>query len=308
MPFGGNATPFKGETHPPHGETANGKWRLEAIEVSDSRTSLHLSMATRIRPGRVDKAITVIDGHSAVYSRHVISGMAGPMALGHHATLRFPDAPGSGRISTSPFVYGQVVPRPFEQPEQKGYSMLKPGAAFKSLDKVKTITGEWADVSSYPARPGFEDLVALASHPRAPFAWTAATFPAERYFWFALKNPRILTQTVLWISNGGRHYAPWNGRHVKVLGLEEVTAYFDFGLAESAGPNPLNEKGVTTSLLLDPEKPLIVSYVMAVASIPSGFDKVVDLERVPGKDEARLLSASGKQAKAKIAWDFLDLG
>src|SRR2546421_13035183 len=28
MPFGGNATPFRSEKHPIHGETANGKWKL----------------------------------------------------------------------------------------------------------------------------------------------------------------------------------------------------------------------------------------------------------------------------------------
>ncbi len=307
MPFGANATAFQGEKHPPHGETASGNWRFDAMEVSDCQSSLHLSMDTQTRPGRVDKNITLIEGHSAVYCRHVISAMSGPMTLGHHATLRFPDVPGSGRVSTSPFVYGQVIPRPFEQPEQKGYYMLKPGASFISLDKVPTITGEWADLSSYPARRGFEDLVTVVSEKEAPFAWTAVTFPAERYVWFALKNPRILSQTIFWISNGGRHYPPWNGRHVNVMGLEEVTSYFDFGLAESARPNPLTEKGVMTCVSLDPKKPLIIPYVMAVASIPSGFDKVANIEPEPEKDEVWLLSAGGKKAKAIIAWDWLGL-
>ena len=32
------------------------------------------------------------------------------------------------------------------------------------------------------------------------------------------------------IVNGGRHYPPWNGRHVNVLGVEEQTAKSVAGL------------------------------------------------------------------------------
>ena len=73
------------------------------------------------------------------------------------------DAPGSGLVSTSRFVYGQVFPKVFEAPENRGYSCLKPGAEFKSLQKVPTLTGETADLTRYPARRGFEDLVMLVS-------------------------------------------------------------------------------------------------------------------------------------------------
>ena len=31
-PFGGNGTPWRGERHPPHGETANANWTLAARE------------------------------------------------------------------------------------------------------------------------------------------------------------------------------------------------------------------------------------------------------------------------------------
>ena len=42
----------------------------------------------------------------------------------------------SGAVSTSRFVRGQVLPVPFEQPENYGYSALKPGATFRSLAAV----------------------------------------------------------------------------------------------------------------------------------------------------------------------------
>jgi len=305
MPFGGNATRFRGEQHPVHGDTANARWRFESLETQAGRTCLHLSLATKIRPGRVDKEISLLNGQTILYCRHVVSGMSGPMSLGHHAMLKFPDLPGSGLVSTSRFVYAQVLPRPFELPEKRGYSCLKPGTQFESLEEVPTLTGETADLTRYPARRGFEDLVMLVNDADASFAWTAVAFPSQRFVWFALKDPRILRETVLWISNGGRHYPPWSGRHINIMGLEEVTSYFHLGLAESARKNHISDRGFRTCMSLNPRKPLVVPYIMGVAGIPAGFDRVASIRAAHGNQSVTLQSASGKQAKAEVNLDFL---
>jgi hypothetical protein len=249
-----------------------------------------------------------VDGQNTIYSQHVVSGMSGPMNLGHHAMLKFPDAPGSGLLSTSHFVYGQVFPHAFELPENGGYSWLKQGAEFKSLEKVPTLNGETADLTRYPARRGFEDLVMMVSDAELPFAWTAVAFPKERYVWFALKDPRVLHETVFWLSNGGRHYPPWSSRHVNVMGLEEVTSNFHLGLAESARKNPISRKGFPTCLSLNPRKPLVVPYIMGVATIPAGFDRVASIQAVPGNQAIFLQSASGKQTRAAVDIGFLRAG
>jgi hypothetical protein len=308
LPFGGNATPFGKEKHPVHGETANARWQFRSLDTRDGRSCLHLSLQTKVRPGRVDKRIWLVDGQNTVYSQHVVSGMSGPMNLGHHAMLKFPDTPGSGLLSTSRFVYGQVFPHVFELPENRGYSWLKQGAEFTSLEKVPTLNGETADLTRYPARRGFEDLVMMVSDAELPFAWTAVAFPKERYVWFALKDPRVLHETVFWLSNGGRHYPPWSSRHVNVMGLEEVTSNFHLGLAESARKNPISRKGLPTCLTLDPRKPLVVPYIMGVAAIPAGFDRVASIQAVPGKQAIRLQSTSGKQASAAVDLNFLQAG
>jgi hypothetical protein len=280
MPFGGNSTPYRNERHPPHGETANSKWKLQRIaNRRGERPSLHLSLQPRVRPGRVDKYIQLGFDHDAVYQRHVVSGMTGPLNFGHHAMLRFPDEPAAGIVATSPFVYGQVFPEPMELPENRGYSILKPGAEFKTLDKVPMLTGEMADLSRYPARRGFEDLVMLVADDRAAFAWTAVTFPKQRYVWFALKDPRVLRSTIFWISNGGRHYAPWSGRHVNVMGLEEVTSYFHQGLVESVARNPVSRRGYATHTQLAPDQPLVVNYIFGIAAVPAGFGRVETIEQ-----------------------------
>jgi len=305
LPFGGNAKPYRGEKHPVHGETANARWHFESLEKRQDRTGLHLSLRTKVRPGRVDKRIFLIDGQNSLYCQHVVSGMRGPMNLGHHAMLKFPDEPGSGWLSTSRFVYGQVFPQPFESAAQGGYSCLKPGAEFDSLDAVPMSNGEKADLSRYPARRGFEDLVILVSDDKSKLAWTAVAFPQQRFVWFALKDPRVLRETVMWISNGGRHYPPWNGRHVNVMGLEEVTSFFHLGLAASARPNAISAKGYPTCLRLDARKPLVVNYIMGVAKIPAGFDRVVSIQALPGNEEIALHSASGKRAETPVDLGFV---
>src|ERR1035441_4907086 len=93
----------------------------------------------------------------------------------------------------------RFFPKPLNSPRNGGYSWLKRGAEFRSLERVPTLSGETADLTRYPARRGFEDLVMLVSNAEAAFAWTAVTFPKERYVWFALKDPRVLRETILWL-------------------------------------------------------------------------------------------------------------
>ena len=306
LPFGGNDTPYKGEQHPPHGETANSKWRVGSVREKDGVHELNMSLSTKTRPGNVQKTIRLVDGHQAIYQRHVVTGMSGAMSPGHHAMLRLPDDPECGRISTSGFQYGQVLPFPFEDATIGGYHALKPDAPFKSLKKVPLHCGGTTDLTRYPARRGYDDLALMVSKPVTPFAWTAVTFPKERYVYFALKDPSVLRNTILWMSNGGRHYHPWNGRHVNVLGIEDVTGYYHIGLAESAKANPLSKKGYPTKITLNAEKPFVVNYIMGMCALPAGFDEVKKI--VPGKKAGtvELTAVNGKKAIAQVDASFLN--
>ena len=52
MPFGGNASTYRGERHPIHGEVANANWKFESLETIDDRATLHLSLPRmRVRGG-----------------------------------------------------------------------------------------------------------------------------------------------------------------------------------------------------------------------------------------------------------------
>jgi hypothetical protein len=301
-PFGGNGTPWRGESHPPHGETANATWRLKAFERTADRLTLHAHLGTKVRRGSVDKFITLVEGHAAVYQRHLLHG-SGPMSVGHHALVKFPDVPESGVVSTSRFVNAQVLPEFFERPENRGYQALKPGAEFRSLERVPLLAGGSTDVSRFPARRGYDDLVMLTADPKLTFAWNAVTFPRERHVYVALRDPQVLRHTLLWISNGGRHYAPWNGRHTSIMGIEDTTSYFHHGLAESVKANPINRRGIPTTITLSPRSPVPINYIIGVAAIPAGFDRVRSINAINGGIE--LIAASGKRASAPLDLGFL---
>ena len=123
--------------------------------------------------------------------------------------------------------------------------------------------------------------------------------------WFALKDPQVLKQTVFWLSNGGRHYPPWNGRHTSVMGLEEVTSFFHYGLLQSVENNSLADRGHATCFHLDSSVPLDVRYITAVAEIPKDFDGVETISMGLDKGAVLLRSANGTEVSVRLDLKYL---
>ena len=296
-PFGAGPA-WRGEAHPPHGETANADWTV----TSSAPERLVAVLQTRVRPGTVTKIIETRPHETNLYQSHLFDGFKGGMCLGHHAMLDF-NRNGPGRVSTSKLRLAQVLPVPFENPAQGGYSSLKPGAWLRRLDEVPMADGTQTDLTRFPAREGFDDLVMIHHRDTDDFAWAAVVFPEKKFVWFSLKNPAYLASTALWHSHGGRHYAPWNGRHRGVLGVEDVTAYFHLGLGASLAKNPWKEKGVPTSLTFARGKTTRIPYIMGVAALPAGFDTVRSIRRTA--TGIRLQSANGRQIDHAVDTSFL---
>ena len=296
-PFGAGPA-WRGEAHPPHGETANATWKVQPPEPG----RLVATLRTRVRPGKVTKIVEAREGETNIYQTHLLEDFKGEMCIGHHAMLDF-KRNGPGLLSTSKLRLAQVLPAPFENPVQGGYCSLKQGAWFRNLDNVPMAEGGKTDLTRFPAREGFEDLVMLHHKDADDFAWAAVVFPEKKFVWFSLKNPAHLASTVLWHSNGGRHYAPWNGRHRGVLGVEEVTAYFHLGLAASLADNPWKDKGVPTSITFKRGQCTRIPYLMGIAPLSAGFDTVRTIQRTA--TGIRLESAGGAQIDHVVDTSFL---
>ncbi len=307
LPFGANAGVVGSERHRVHGEPAGTRWRLAGVQASGAVTTLTLSMQTQVRPGRISKRLTLVDGHNVVYCQHVVEGYRGRLPLGHHATLRVPDG-ATLRITTSPFQFGMTPPTLFSNPLNREYQSLAVGAKFTDLQHVPTLWKQppEADCSVFPARPGYTDLLAIFSRTDTGTpAWTAAAVPEAGYLWFALRDPRILPATVFWMCDHGRHGPPWNGRN-RCLGLEDVCGYFAEGVPAALEPNVLTQAGIATAVELSPERPVIINYIEGVVPIPPEFERVQTVEFAP--EQVAFVSTAGHRVRAPVRHEFLARG
>jgi len=306
--FGENVEPYRGERLPPHGETANREWhKIDSGETSEG-CWLRLGVDMPLQGGACQATTALLANQSIVYQRHDLSGLTGPVNPGHHATLSFPSGEGAARLSFSSLVHARTYVEPTARPEERGYSWLKTDAEIVDLHAAPCIDGSATDLCRYPARRGFEDLALLCADPAQEFAWSAVTYPEQRFVWFALRDPKQLAATLLWFSNGGRHFPPWNGRHVNVLGIEDITAYFHAGLAASSRENPLSARGIATCLRPDAQGRLSISYIQGVARIPADFDCVADIEGHWRDNSIVLRAASGAAVAVACHLDFLRMG
>ena len=108
--------------------------------------------------------------------------------------------------------------------------------------------------------------------------WTAAVRPDTSDVVLSLKSPADLSVTMLWFSNGGRDYAPWNGRNVGVLGIEEGRANSAAGHAASIAPNPLSQSGIPTALELKRDGAVEVRHVIGGLALPDGWSEIAAVE------------------------------
>ncbi len=282
---------------PPHGETANGIWVKEDSEEGE----LRLSMRTGDTDCRVTKSIRTVENHRALYLSHTIEGLNGKWSYGSHPILDFSNLKdGEGRVSTSAFRWGSTYHGVFANPVDKEYQSLRSGTLFDSLSDVEMIDGGKADLTRYPARKGFEDLVMIVSEQgEAPFAWTACVL--DGYVWFSLKKASDFPATLFWISNGGRHSEPWNGGHLKRLGLEEVCSYFCDDVEDSRR-DLLGSKEIPTTREFDGSA-VALKVIQAVSAVSDRFDIVAEI--LPKEGGVELVSQSGVRVEVPLEWEFL---
>lgn len=285
----------------PHGETANHHWE----KISDTDNALVMEMDASDVSGKITKTISLRDGETALYVEHRIEGVAGDWSYGTHPIIDFSAIPdGEGRLSVSPFYWASVYPEVFSNPADGAQQALKIGAIFSDLTEVPLEHGETTDLTRYPARPETDDLVMMASRPATaeqPFAWSACVL--DGYVWFALKNPEDFPATLFWLSNGGRSAAPWNSRHNRRVGIEEVCSHFCDGV-DLSRKDLLHNLSIPTARSFSKETPVILRFIQAVVAVPENFGKVESITP-DGDGKVRITGEHGAEVRAKVDWTFV---
>jgi hypothetical protein len=280
----------------PHGASANREWTVAARDDD----SLALEMPEADGWAALRKTLSLRPGQTALYQEIRIRGLSGAWSYGSHPILDFSRLPeGAGRLSVSPFRRASVYPGLFSAPERHERQALEPGARFNDLTAVPTADGRTTDLSRYPVRRGNDDLVMMVSEPASeaqPFAWSAAVL--DGYVWFSLKNPADFPSTLFWLSNGGRDDAPWNGRHLGRVGIEEVCSHFSDGVETS---RQTSFDSIPTVRDFDPERETTLKLIHAVAAVPDGFGRVVAITPA-GDGRVTLRDDAGGEVETAVDW------
>ncbi len=259
---------------PIHGWTANGQWTPDGVSTDeDGAVTARYVLEKAVNGARVEKQLALQPGHPFLYQCHRFTGGSGHLPIAHHAMIR---VPGGARLSFSDKRFGITPADPLENDPARGQSLLAYPQRFTTLSKVATADGGAADATRYPFRDTHEDIVVL-TEATPGIGWSAALAAEDGFLFFAIKDARRLPETLLWMSNGGRHYAPWLSRHTHVLGIEEAATSCHIDGHFTSTPDP-DENGLATGLTLGTGEAMDIRYGFGAIAVPPGWTQVVDIQ------------------------------
>ncbi|WP_378945770.1 hypothetical protein [Mesorhizobium sp. ANAO-SY3R2] len=285
------------EEAPLHGWPANSAWELLSDEPFDGGRRASFRLQRKVMGATVKKTLVLRDGHPFLYQEHSFTGGAGAISAAHHPITEMRDG---GRLAFSP---KRLAATPDGAPEPdpvRGESLLAYPARSTDLTRFPTANGRTIDLTCYSASLRHEDFVTLVEAFHGGMGWTAVARAAEQDVVLVLKNPSEFPVTMLWISNGGRYYAPWNGRS-GVLGIEDGRTVL--GHAASLGDNWLKREGVETTFPLGGT----VTFRQIIGALPSESGEAPSL--VAGAEgKLRLSFADGTSRMVPFDDGFLRIG
>jgi hypothetical protein len=286
---------------PTHGWPANSRWEhLETRSHHLGGATSRYALEKPVQGARFIKEQTLRDGHPFVYQRHIFEGGSGRISVASHAITKFSTR---GRLSFSPKAYAETPRVPLESDPARGRHALAYPRRFTDLGAAPLEDGANIDLRSYPIADRHEDFVMLVEAPGATLGWAAAIRDDAADILLSLKNPADFPVTMLWFSNGGRDYPPWNGRNVGVLGIEEGRAWSAHGYAASIAPNPLSESGVPTALDLQPDGSVEVRHMVGGLPRFAGWTEIRSVT-IEG-DRLTLENADGETRDTPVDGGFL---
>lgn len=274
-PFGRNDI----EPAPSHGWSANSDWdHIETIG-GEGRLTAVFQLRKRVMGATVEKRITLIAGHPFIYQEHSFSGGDGAVSAAHHVMVHMAEG---GDLAVSPKQRARTPPEALEVDPSRGRSVLAYPATTTDLGAFPLANGGVTDLTSYPVAENHEDFLTLVEAPGRPFGWSVVSRKAEQDRIIVLKRPDVLPVTMLWMSNGGRDYAPWSGRHVGVLGIEDGRASA-LGHADSVGKNELSRSGVPTAFDLASGGRVVMRQVIGACAAGQEEGRPVDISMQAGR-------------------------
>lgn len=282
---------------PGHGWPANSPWTVvSSAATADGRRAI-LRLDRTVLGATVEKELTLRNGHPFLYQEHRFIGGAGDLSLSHHTMGFMADG---GKLSFSPKLRAETPAEPLDPDPARGRYMFAYPAETSDLSAFPTRDGATTDLHVYRDADRREDFIVLVEGEHAGPGWTALARGSERDLLLVLKNPRALPITMLWYSNGGRFFAPWNSRHLGVLGIEDGRTAI--GHRQSVSENFLSKRGVPTSFALQPQG--VVAFRQVIGATANAAGEPPD-DVTPSKGALRLRFPDGEAVSLPFDDEFL---
>lgn len=272
---------------PAHGWSANSRWTLEAREPA----SLVSQLIRNVSGATVTKTLHLAADAPLLYQEHVIANGSGILPVAHHPMVALA---GQGTFSTSPKRVALTFPEIFEP----GHSRLAYPARAADLHRFPAAGGGTVDLGHWPIGTQHEDFVVLVEAEQDRIGWSAVLREAEDDIVFFLKDAAILPVTMLWFSNGGRDFTPWNGRVTGVTGIEDGCCPALSGEAFAGRGNRIAAEGVPTGLPLAEGRLHRVRHVAGAIPRPAGWTDIGTIFT----DGDRLVISNSAGHRVELAW------
>ncbi|WP_269932625.1 hypothetical protein [Aminobacter sp. HY435] len=285
------------EPAPLHGWPANSAWDLVSDEAFSGGRTVTMRLQRKVLGATVDKVLTLRDGHAFLYQQHVFTGGSGAISVAHHPMTGMR---AGGRLAFSPKRLAATPDNTPEPDPARGACLFAYPARSQDLGRFPAAAGGTVDLGDYSSEIMHEDFITLVEAPHGGMGWTAVARKAEGDVVLVLKNPVELPVTMLWVSNGGRFYAPWNGR-AGVLGIEDGRTAV--GHAASLGDNWLKREGVATAFELGAS----VSFRQVVGALPQK-STAAPVSVTAGEGRLRLGFSDGSAEETPFDDKFLRIG
>lgn len=249
---------------PLHGWPANGFWK---ISPGTDGKSLRCTLDQPVMGASVEKHLSLSDDHPFLYQRHSFTGGQGAISTANHAMISLPNG---GHLRFSPKRWFETPAGAPEADPTRGRSALRYPAQSDDPRHFPASDCGTVDLTRYPFGPAHEDFVIGIEAPDSQLGWTAVSRPAEGDLYISLRHPKRLPMTMLWHSNGGRDYAPWNGRHIGCLGIEDGIAMPLLDITPRENPDLFTNSGQASALVLAPNTTSDVRHVTGCIAWPTG--------------------------------------
>ena len=247
----------------PHGLPCHSTWQLRQVNSYGNSAVLTYDYPEGNDLAHIERTVTLRDD-SVVLSFTVTSRKDCAAPMGVH-----PVFPTEGEenvlelsIAGDGIVYGIEC--------EAGISRLVPGARFDALnrlplqDKYHGADGntEVMDGTRLPKAYHTEEIVQML-HPQGQ---AVLTYPNKGVRLTLNWDKEVIPTCLLWMSNYGRKYEPWNGTNC-CLGIEPIAGAWDLAAQSVAEHNAVKDAGVPTTVPLKAGQGLTFNYSIAVEEL-----------------------------------------